>query len=78
MTRDQASDNVMKKIAYDSPIRSDLMNEARDALKKAGIASPSATQITDYLIDKELGRANSTMGSAPSSGKVVDFNSLPK
>ena len=78
MTRDQASDNVMKKIAFDSPIRSDLMNEARDALKKAGIASPSATQITDYLIDKELGRANSTMVSAPSSGRVVDFNSLPK
>ena len=77
MTRDQASDNVMKKIAYDSPIRNDLMNEARDALKKAGIASPSATQITDYLIDKELGRF-SAAATAPSSGKVVDFNALPK
>jgi hypothetical protein len=75
MTRDQASDNVMKKIAYDSPIRNDLMNEARDALKKAGIASPSGTQITDYLIDKEMGRANAP---AASSGKVVDFNALPK
>jgi hypothetical protein len=75
MTRDQASDNVMKKIAYDSPIRNDLMTEARDALKKAGIASPSASQITDYLIDKEMGRANAP---STSSGKVVDFSSLPK
>lgn len=75
MTRDQASDNVMKKIAYDSPIRNDLMSEARESLKKAGIASPSATQVTDYLIDKEMGRANAP---AASSGKVVDFNALPK
>jgi hypothetical protein len=76
MTRDQASDNVMKKIAYDSPIRRQLMEEAANALKKTGVASPTATQITDYLIDKELGKANSP--AASSSGKVVDFSSLPK
>ena len=75
MTRDQASDNVMKKIAYDSPIRTQLMSEAKDALVRAGIASPSGTQITDYLISKELGSANAPVSS---SGKVVDFSSLPK
>jgi hypothetical protein len=70
MTRDQASDNVMKKIAYESPIRNELMNEAKQALTKAGIASPSASQITDYLIDREMGKANAGVASAPSSGKV--------
>jgi hypothetical protein len=60
MTRDQASDNVMKKIAYDSPIRTALMDEAKNALTKAGIASPSASQVTDYLIDKEMGKGNTT------------------
>lgn len=74
MTRDQASDNVMKKIAYDSPIRAQLMKEANDSLIQNGIPKPTPTQITDYLISKEL---NSNMPSA-SSGKVVDFNSLPK
>jgi hypothetical protein len=75
MTRDQAADNVRKNIAYDSPIRNDLMKEATESLKKVGIASPSATQINDYLIDREMGKANAP---ANSSGKVVDFNSLPK
>lgn len=68
MTRDQASDNVMKKIAFDSPIRTALMSEAKDALVKAGIATPSASQITDYLIDKEMGKGSTT--AAGSSGKV--------
>jgi hypothetical protein len=76
ITRNEASDNVAKKIAYDSPIRTALMNEAKEALTKTGIASPSATQMMDYLIDKEMGRANAPV--APTSGKVVDFGSLPK
>lgn len=76
MTRNEASDNVMKKIAYDSPIRNQLMTEAAEALKKSGISAPSATQITDYLIDKELGKANAA--TTASSGRVVDFNALPK
>ena len=73
MTRDQASDNVMKKIAYESPIRNQLMEEASNALKKSGISSPTTSQITDYLISKEMGAAG-----ASSSGRVVDFNALPK
>lgn len=76
MTRDQASDNVMKKIAYESPIRNELMKEASDALKKSGVSSPTTSQITDYLISKEMGAAGAA--SASSSGKVVDFNALPK
>jgi len=74
MTRDQASDNVMKKIAYESPIRNELMKEASDALKKSGIASPTTSQITEYLISKEMGAS----GAPASSGRVVDFNALPK
>jgi hypothetical protein len=74
MTRDQASDNVMKKIAYESPIRNELMKEAGDALKKSGIASPTTSQITEYLISKEMGAS----GAPASSGRVVDFNALPK
>lgn len=76
MTRDQASDNVMKKIAYESPIRNQLMEEASNALKKSGVSSPTTSQITDYLISKEMGAAGAA--SASSSGKVVDFNALPK
>jgi hypothetical protein len=76
MNRNEASDNVRKNIEYGAPLREQLMNEATQALKKAGVASPTATQIMDYLIEKELGRANAS--ATPSSGRVVDFNALPK
>ena len=78
MTRDQASDNVMKKLDFASPMRSELMNEAKTALVKAGVTSPTASQIMDYLIDKEMGKSVSASTPATSSGKVVDFSSLPK
>lgn len=77
MTRDQAADNVRKNIEYGSPMRSQYLDEAKQALTKAGIASPSATQVMDYLIDREMGKANAP-AATPTSGKVVDFSSLPK
>jgi hypothetical protein len=76
ITRDQAADNVRKNIEFGAPMRTQYMNEATQALNKAGIASPSATQIMDYLVEREMGKANSPETS--SSGKVVDFSSLPK
>jgi hypothetical protein len=75
MTRDQAADNVRKNIEYGAPLRTQYMNEATQALNKVGIASPNATQIMDYLVERELGKANATTTSSatvPTAGTVMN------
>lgn len=75
MTRDQAADNVRKNIEYGAPLRTQYMDEATQALKKAGISSPSATQIMDYLVERELGKANATTApsaTVPTAGTVMN------
>ena len=75
MTRDQALDNVRKNLE-NLQIGSGLMKQAAASLKASGNPNPSISQITEYLVQLEM-NPNSGAPSA-SSGKVVDFNSLPK
>jgi hypothetical protein len=75
MTRDQASDNVRKNLE-NLQIGPKLMKQASESLKASGNPNPSISQITEYLVQLEM-NPNSGAPSA-SSGKVVDFNSLPK
>jgi hypothetical protein len=75
MTRDQAADNVRKNLE-NIVFGTKLMKQASEALKASGNANPSASQIQEYLIQLEM---NPSSGApSASSGKVVDFNSLPK
>ena len=75
MTRDQAADNVRKNLE-NLQIGTKLMKQATESLKASGNQNPSISQITEYLVQLEM-NPNSGAPSA-SSGKVVDFNSLPK
>lgn len=75
MTRDQAADNVRKNLE-NFQIGPKLMKQAAESLKTSGNANPNISQITEYLVQLEM-NPNSGVPSA-SSGKVVDFNSLPK
>ena len=75
MTRDQALDNVRKNLE-NLQIGPKLMKQASESLKASGNPNPSISQITEYLAQLEM-NPNSCAPSA-SSGKVVDFNSLPK
>ena len=75
MTRDQAADNVRKNLE-NIVLGTKLMKQASEALKASGNANPNISQIQEYLIQQEM-NPNSGAPSA-SSGKVVDFNSLPK
>ena len=75
MTRDQASDNVRKNLE-NLQIGPKLMKQASESLKASGNPNPSISQITEYLVQLEM---NPSSGApSASSGKVVDFNSLPK
>jgi len=75
MTRDQASDNVRKDLE-NLQVGPKLMKQASEALKASGNPNPNISQIQEYLIQLQM-NPNSGAPTA-SSGKVVDFNSLPK
>jgi hypothetical protein len=76
MTRDQAEDNVRKDLEnmLSGP---KMISDASTALKAQGIQNPTSLQIKDYLVQQQMTKPT---GAAPaaSSGKVVDFSSLPK
>jgi hypothetical protein len=74
VTRDVAEDNVRKDLenAMTAP---KYIKDATDALKARGVANPTFTQIKEYLVQDQM-KGNSP--SASTSGRVVDFSSLPK
>jgi hypothetical protein len=72
MTRDQASDNVAKKLEITNPNRKQVVADATQALRAAGIANPSFAQIEEHLIQEQMrGVSLSSSGAAPAqTGKV--------
>ena len=72
MTRDQASDNVAKKLEITNPNRKQVVADATQALRAAGIANPSFAQIEEHLIQEQMrGVSLSSSGTAPAqTGKV--------
>ena len=77
MTRDQAEDNVRKDLE-NFQTGPKLMKDATEALRAAGIASPSMLQIKEYLVQQNMkpssisGTASSGKVPAPPSGFKVD------
>jgi hypothetical protein len=73
MTRDQASDNVAKKLEITNPNRKQVVADATQALRAAGIANPSFSQIEEHLIQEQMKGVSLTGPSGPTAqqtGKV--------
>jgi hypothetical protein len=75
MTRDQAEDNVRKDLE-NFQIGPKLIKDATEALKASGTSNPNMIQIKEYLVQQNMRQSAAPAGA--SSGKVVDFNALPK
>jgi hypothetical protein len=73
MTRDQAEDNFRKDME-NFQLASEMKKEAESYYKK----QPTYSELKEYHIQKQM--VGSGKGGAPatSSGRVVEFNSLPK
>ncbi len=76
MTRDQAEDNVRKDLE-NMMTGPKMISDAASALKASGVQNPTSLQIKDYLVQQQMAKSTGASPAA-SSGKVVDFNSLPK
>jgi len=76
MTRDQASDNVAKKLEITNPNRKQVVADATQALRAAGIQSPSLSQIEEHLIQEQM-KGVSLSPTAP-SGVIDKSNPLLK
>jgi hypothetical protein len=73
MTRDQASDNVAKKLEITNPNRKQIVADATQALRAAGIQNPSFSQIEEHLIQEQMKGVDLSAPSgtnAPVAGKV--------
>jgi hypothetical protein len=73
MTRDQASDNVAKKLEITNPNRKQIVADATQALRAAGIQNPSFSQIEEHLIQEQMKGVDLSTPSgtnAPVAGKV--------
>jgi len=73
MTRDQASDNVAKKLEITNPNRKQVVADATQALRAAGIQNPSFSQIEEHLIQEQMKGVDLSAPSgtnAPVAGKV--------
>lgn len=69
MTRDQASDNVAKKLEISNPNRKITIADATQALRAAGIANPTLAQIEEHLIQEQM---RGVSLSPPASSGVID------
>ena len=76
MTRDQASDNVAKKLEITNPNRKQIVADATQALRAAGIQNPSFSQIEEHLIQEQM-KGVSLSPSSP-SGVIDKSNPLLK
>lgn len=54
MTRDQASDNVAKKLDIANPNRKQIVSDATQALRASGISSPTFAQVEEHLIQEQM------------------------
>jgi hypothetical protein len=75
MTRDQATDNV-NKILENPMMSKGFIADAKAGLASRGISNPTMIQVQEYLIQEQMKGAN--LAAPTQTGKVVDFNSLPK
>jgi hypothetical protein len=75
MTRDQATDNV-NKILENPMMSRGFIADAKAGLAAKGVANPTMIQIQEYLIQEQMKGAD--LATPKQTGKVVDFNSLPK
>jgi hypothetical protein len=75
MTRDQATDNV-NKILENPMMSRGFIADAKAGLASRGISNPTMIQVQEYLIQEQMKGAN--LAAPTQTGKVVDFNSLPK
>jgi hypothetical protein len=75
MTRDQATDNV-NKILENPMMSRGFIADAKAGLASRGISNPTMIQVQEYLIQEQMKGAD--LAAPTQTGKVVDFNSLPK
>lgn len=73
MTRDQAEDNFRKDME-NFQLASEMKKEAVKYYGK----EPSYSEIKEYFVQKQMGGSGKGGASTSTSGKVVDFSSLPK
>lgn len=77
MTRDQASDNVSKKLDFTNPNRKQTVADATQSLRSMGIANPTLAQIEEHLIQEQmkgvsLEPTSGPSGKVPAVGTVMD------
>jgi hypothetical protein len=77
MTRDQASDNVSRKLDFTNPNRKQTVADATQALRSMGIANPTLAQIEEHLIQEQmkgvsLEPTSGPSGKVPAVGTVMD------
>jgi len=63
MTRDQAADNVRKDLE-NLQLGPKMMKEATEALKASGMPNPTTTDITEYLIQKQMNPSGTGLASS--------------
>jgi hypothetical protein len=68
MTRDQASDNIAKKLDITNPMRKEVIADATKSLQAAGVPKPSLAQIEEYLIQEQIKGVPLTGTALPSVG----------
>jgi hypothetical protein len=73
MTRDQAEDNFRKDME-NFQLASEMKKEAVKYYGK----EPSYSEMKEYFVQKQMGGSGKGGASTSTSGKVVDFSSLPK
>jgi hypothetical protein len=73
MTRDQAEDNFRKDME-NFQLAGAMKKEAEEHYKKP----PTYSELKEYHIQKQMGGSGKGGASTSTSGKVVEFNSLPK
>ena len=73
MTRDQAEDNFRKDME-NFQLAGAMKKEAEEYYKK----QPTYSELKEYHIQKQMSGSGKGGASTPSSGRVVEFNSLPK
>jgi hypothetical protein len=73
ITRDQAEDNFRKDMD-NFQLAGDMKKEAEEYYKR----KPTYSEMKEYFIQKQMGGSARGGASASTSGKFVDFSSLPK